>query len=75
MADVRRDVSISVVVRIDRTGNWVDWSTGHRSVPGVLAVAESIVSLPAIAEIRFDRITRTTERLSLHDLASEETAS
>ncbi|MET9517013.1 hypothetical protein [Streptomyces sp. NPDC002994] len=72
MTETRRDVSLSVVIRIDRTGNWVDWSTGHRSVPEVLAVAEQLVSLPAIADIRFDRTTRTTERLGLHDLAAEE---
>lgn len=71
-AEIRRDVSWSVVIRIARTGNWVEWSTGHRSVPEVLAVAETIVSLPAIAEIRFDRITKTQERFSLADLSDEE---
>lgn len=71
MVEIRRDVSLSVVIRIGGTGNWLEWSTGHRAVPEVLAVAEVIVSHPAIAEIRFDRVTRTTERLSLHDLAVE----
>lgn len=71
MTDIRRDASLNVVIRIERTGNWLDWSTGHRSVPEALAAAEVIASHPAIAEIRFDRITRTTERLSLHDLANE----
>lgn len=72
MPETRRDVSLSVVVRLDRTGNWIEWSGGHRSTPEVLAVAEPLAELPAVAEVRFDRITRTTERLSLHDLAAED---
>jgi hypothetical protein len=71
MSDIRRDVSWTVVIRLERTGVWLDWSTGHRSVPEILAVAETIISHPAIAEIRFDRITKTQERMSLHDLEVE----
>lgn len=73
MTHTRRDVSLNVVIRIDRTGNWLDWSTGHRSIPEALAVAETLVSHPAIAEIRFDRITKTIERMSLADLDEQPT--
>lgn len=66
--EIRHDVVWTVVIRIERTGNWIDWSTGHRSVPEVLAVAASLVSHPAIAEIRFDRTTKTRERFSLSEL-------
>lgn len=70
--EIRHDVSWTVVIRIERTGNWIDWSTGHRSIPEVLAVAEVIVSHPAIAEIRFDRTTKTRERFSLASLGADE---
>jgi len=73
--EIRHDIVWTVVIRIERTGNWIDWSTGHRSVPEILAVAETLVSHPAIAEIRFDRTTKTRERFNLHDLGAEEGAS
>ena len=70
--EIRHDIVWTVVIRIERTGNWIDWSTGHRTVPEVLAEAETIVSHPAVAEVRFDRTTRTRERFSLADLADED---
>lgn len=70
--EIRHDIVWTVVIRIERTGNWIDWSTGHRTAPEVLAEAESIVSHPAIAEIRFDRTTKTRERFSLSDLDAED---
>lgn len=69
--EIRHDVVWTVVIRIKDTGNWIDWCTGHRTVPEVLAEAESIVSHPAVAEIRFDRTTKTRERFSLADLDAE----
>ena len=70
--EIRHDIVWTVVIRIERTGNWIDWSTGHRTVSEVLAEAETIVSHPAVAEVRFDRTTRTRERFSLADLADED---
>ena len=70
--EIRHDIVWTVVIRIEGTGNWIDWSTGHRTVPEVLAEAETIVSHPAIAEVRFDRTTKTRERFSLADLNAED---
>jgi hypothetical protein len=70
--EIRHDIVWTVVIRIERTGNWIDWCTGHRTAQEALAEAETIVSHPAIAEIRFDRTTKTRERFSLADLADED---
>jgi len=64
------DVAWTVVVRIEDTDRWIDWSTGHRTVPDVLAAAELIVPVSTIAEIRFDRITTARKRFSLADLGA-----
>jgi hypothetical protein len=69
--EIRHDIVWTVVIRIEGTGNWIDWSTGHRTARGALADVESIVTHPAIAEIRFDRTTKTRERFSLADLNAE----
>jgi hypothetical protein len=70
--EIRHDIVWTVVIRIERTGNWIDWSTGHRTYPEAIADAETLVTHPAIAEIRFDRTTKTRERFSLHDLDADE---
>jgi hypothetical protein len=63
-------VAWTIVVRIEDTDRWIDWSTGHRTVPDVLAAAELIVPISTIAEIRFDRITTVRKRFSLADLGA-----
>jgi hypothetical protein len=68
------DVAWTIVVRIEDTDRWIDWSTGHRTVPDVLAAAELIVPVSTIAEIRFDRITTARERFSLADLGATDAA-
>jgi hypothetical protein len=70
--EIRYDIVWTVVIRIQGTGNWIDWCTGHRTVQEALAEAETIVGHPAIAEIRFDRTTKTRERFSLADLSPED---
>ena len=70
--EIRHDIVWTVVIRIEGTGNWIDWCTGHRTVQEALAEAETIVSHPAVAEIRFDRTTKTRERFSLADLDAED---
>lgn len=61
----------TTVFRLDDSEDWHDWSTGHRTVPEVLAVAELMAKIPTIAEIRFDRITTVRERFSLADLGTD----
>jgi hypothetical protein len=61
----------TTVFRLDDSEDWHDWSTGHRTVPEVLAVAELMAKIPTIAEIRFDRITTVRERFSLADLRTD----
>jgi hypothetical protein len=61
----------TTVFRLDDSEDWHDWSTGHRTVPEVLAVAELMAKIPTIAEIRFDRITTVRERFSLADLGED----
>ncbi|MGW3196272.1 hypothetical protein ACWDBD_17135 [Streptomyces sp. NPDC001118] len=72
MSIANRDVTLSVVFRLDDSDEWHEWSTGHRTVSEALVSAEALVRFPPVPEIRFDRVTRTTERLSLHDLAAED---
>ena len=67
-----RDVTLSVVFRLDDSDDWHEWTTGHRNASEALVSAEALVKFPPVPEIRFDRITRTTERLSLHALAAED---
>jgi predicted nucleic acid-binding protein len=68
------DVAWTIVVRIEDTDRWIDWSTGHRTVPDVLAAAELIVPVSTIAEIRFDRIATARKRFSLADLGATDPA-
>lgn len=68
------DVAWTIVVRIEDTDRWIDWSTGHRTVPDVLAAAELIVPVSTIAEIRFDQITTARKRFSLADLGATDAA-
>lgn len=71
VVEIRHDIVWTVVIRIERTGNWIDWCTGLRTAQEALAEAETIVTHPAVAEIRFDRTTKTRERFSLADLNAE----
>lgn len=68
----RRDVSWAVMFRLARTNVWVEWSNGHRSPAEAVREAEVLVPMEAVAEIRFDRITRTRDMFSLHDLPATE---
>lgn len=64
-----RDVSWSVMFRLGGTGIWAEWSNGHRSPGEAVGYAEYLVSNPAVAEVRFDRITRQRDMFDLHGIA------
>lgn len=67
--DTRRDVSWSVMFRLARTGVWVEWSSGHRDSSEAVRMAEPLVSMDSVAEIRFDRVTHQRDMFDLHGLA------
>jgi hypothetical protein len=70
----RRDVSWAVLFRLACTGVWVEWSNGHRDPSEAIRSGEHLVPMDAVADVRFDRVTRQRDMFSLHDLApSEET--
>ncbi|WP_405678015.1 hypothetical protein OG292_27110 [Streptomyces sp. NBC_01511] len=69
MTETRRDVSWTVVFRLDGTNVWTEWSTGHRAHEDAVRNAEVLARVPAVAEIRFDRVTVQRDRHTLHDLA------
>ncbi|WNI19216.1 hypothetical protein [Actinacidiphila sp. ITFR-21] len=64
-----RDVSWSVMFRLGGTGVWAEWSNGHRSPGEAVDWAEPLKANPAVADIRFDRITRTRDMFDLHGIA------
>lgn len=66
----RRDVSWAVLFRLARTGVWVEWSNGHRDPSEAIRSGEGLVPMDAVADIRFDRITRTRDMFDLHGLAT-----
>lgn len=51
---------------------WFTWSTRRATSADAIRAAEPLVGLPHVTEIRFDRITTSRERLSLHDIAQAE---
>lgn len=61
-----RDVSWSVMFRLGGTGIWAEWSSGHRSPDEAVDYAEELKANPGVAEVRFDRITRTRDMFDLH---------
>lgn len=63
-----RDVSWAVMFRLAHTMAWVEWSNGHRDPSEAIRSAEVLVSMESVAEIRFDRITRTRDMFDLHGL-------
>ncbi|MFJ3200973.1 hypothetical protein [Streptomyces sp. NPDC086989] len=57
----------------DSTGAWSEWGRGGWPTSDLaIRSAEAIVSIPTVQEIRFDRITTSRQRFSLHDLAQAE---
>lgn len=68
MTDARRDVSWSVVFRMEDSSDWNEWSRWPTSGEAV-AKAEALVKIPVVAEIRFERVIVQRDRYSLHDLA------
>ncbi|MFJ8016203.1 hypothetical protein [Streptomyces sp. NPDC096339] len=54
----------------DSKGDWGrgGWPTSDLAIRS----AEAIVAIPTVQEIRFDRITTTRQRFSLHDIAQSE---
>lgn len=64
-----RDVSWSVMFRLARTSAWLEWSSGHRSPGEAIRSGEALVSIPSVADIRFERVTRTREMFDLRGIA------
>jgi hypothetical protein len=69
-----RDVSWSVVFRLDDNDDWHDWTRNHRDVADAVKSAETLVKTPPVVEIRFDRITVQRERFSLAELSAAQDA-
>ncbi|MFF9175938.1 hypothetical protein [Streptomyces sp. NPDC014793] len=65
-----RDVSWSVVFRLNDNDDWHDWTRNHRDVSDAVKSAEALVKTPPVVQIRFDRITVQRERFSLAELSA-----
>jgi hypothetical protein len=63
------DVSWSVIFRLEGRGNWVEWTKGHRTTSEAVRSAEALV-IPAVADIRFKRVTVQRDVYTLHELAT-----
>lgn len=69
MSSTRRDVSWAVMLRLARTGVWIEWSKGHRSSQEVVAAGELPAKIPSVQEIRFERTTLQRDVFDLSELA------
>lgn len=66
----RRDVSWTVIFRLEGTGIWTEWGKGHRTSSEAVREAEVLAHIPDVAEVRFERVTLQRDRFTLHDLAA-----
>ncbi|WP_405769237.1 hypothetical protein OG539_32675 [Actinacidiphila glaucinigra] len=63
-------VTWSVMFRLEDSTEWNQWSTGWQTPEQAVANAGVLAAVQAVEEIRFDRITVSRDRFSLHDLAA-----
>ncbi|WP_435610017.1 hypothetical protein [Streptomyces sp. C10-9-1] len=74
MPETRRDISWVVKIRLHRTGCWLTWSEGHRAQDEALLAGEQVDRLDAVAEVRYERVTRQRDLFTAPELHAQATA-